>query len=472
MKNKILIVFAALILVLPSCEDWMDVQPKSEVDQIELFQSEEGYFDALNGVYLMLGDANLYGDKLTMSFMDVLAQNYFIPTGHNYIDLVFHNYETEFGEGAIAGIWNKAYNTIANCNNIIEHLKADDASKFGSNNRNYILGESLAIRAMLHFDLLRLFNAPFLSNPEFIGIPYVDEFKIEVTEQSATSEALSFVVKDLKEAYELLKDDEVKNLTEAAGTYRENRLNYYAVAGLLARVYLYQQDYTNAAIYADEVIASERFQWINPSAILGDKDYVFYPELMMGLYDTRVGETSRNYFVHVDGTQPNELICSDRSATWYEGDDIRFKNWFEVVSTMDGDKRFMKKFNRPKEEEQAQYYQDPVLPLVKLSEMYLILAECKAKNSLPEGIQILNQMKTERRTSLLDEAIDEATFMTELSKEYEREFYGEGQLFFYYKRMNMSIIIGADGSNMAMDDARYTLPLPADEVQFGGRVTN
>ncbi len=181
MKNKVLIVFTALVLTLTSCEDWMDVKPKSEVDQIELFQSEEGYYDALNGVYLMLGDGNLYGDKLTMSFLDVLAQNYFIPTGHNYIDLVFHNYEVEYSENTIASIWNKSYNVIANCNNIIQHIEEDGSSNFSGNNHNYIKGEALAIRAMLHFDLIRMFNAPLMSDPEFVGIPYVDEFKIELT---------------------------------------------------------------------------------------------------------------------------------------------------------------------------------------------------------------------------------------------------------------------------------------------------
>lgn len=472
MKNKILIAFTALVLTLPSCKDWMDVKPKSEVDQIELFQSEEGYYDALNGVYLMLGDGNLYSDKLTMSFLDVLAQNYFIPTGHNYIDLVFYNYDTEFGEGTIAGVWNKAYNVIANCNNIIKHIEADGASKFTGNNYNYIKGEAIAIRAMLHFDLLRMFNAPFMSDPEFLGIPYVSEFNIELTEQSTSNEALDLVIADLKKAHALLADDEVKMETEDSNTYRENRFNYYAVAGLLSRVYLYKNDYANAAQYAEEVILSERFEWMNPSDIQSDLDFVFYRELIMGLYDTKAGETARGYFVHVDGTQPNELICADRSADWYEGDDIRFKYWFETVSTMDGDKRFMKKYNRPKETEQAQYYQDPVLPLVKLSEMYLILAECKAKTNLVEGIQVINEMKIERRTSELAEDIDEATFMTELTKEYEREFYGEGQLFFFYKRMNVPVVIGADGSNLTMDDAKYTLPLPASEVQFGGRVTN
>ncbi|MCG8578571.1 MAG: RagB/SusD family nutrient uptake outer membrane protein [Bacteroidales bacterium] len=470
MKNLIYIIILTS-LVLFSCEDWMDIQPKSEVDQVDLFSSEEGYMDALNGVYLMLGEGTLYGDRLTMSFLDILAQNYFIPTGHSYMDVVFHNYETEFGENQISGVWNKAYNVIANCNNIIDHLNLDDQDRFSGNNYKLIKGEALTIRAHLHFDLLRMFNAPYVSQPDFLGIPYVDEYKIELTQQSTTQEALALVLQDLKAAYELLQDDEVRNEDEAGESYRENRFNYYASAALLARVYLYMGDHANAAIYAQEVIDAQRFEWMKPADVIGNNDYVFYPELIMGLYSVNIGETARDMFKHTDNNNPNELICSDRSSDWYDGDDIRFKYWFEVESTMGGDKRFMVKYNRPLDEEQEKSYQDPVLPLIKLPEMYLILAECKGKSSLPEGISVLNEMRTERRAITLDESADESAFAEALAREYEREFYGEGQLFYFYKRMNYPTLTGMDGSNLPMDDVKYTLPLPADEVQFGGRVT-
>lgn len=469
-KIKYLLVLVA-VMMLSACQDWLDVKPNSEVDQVDLFSSEDGYLDALNGVYLMLGENSLYGDNLVLSFTDVLAQNYFIPTGHNYIDLAFHNYETEFGESIIAGAWNKAYNVIANCNNIIEHLQNDNESKFAGNNYQYIMGEALAIRALLHFDMVRLFNVPYTSNSDFIGIPYVDEYEIALTEQSTTSEALELVLRDLKLAYEILQDDEIMQEEQNEGVYRENRLNYYAVAGLLARVYLYQQDYINAAFYSQEVIDAGRFNWMIPAEVIGENDYLFYPEVLFGLYQNKLGETAEGYFKHIETNNPNELICADRSVDWYDGDDIRFKYWFEIVSTMEGDKRFMKKYNRPTAEEDQATYQDPILPIVKLSEMYLILAECKAQTDLVEGVTVLNEMLAERRAIELDLAADELMFSEAIAREYEREFYGEGQLFYFYKRMNYPSIVGMDGSDVQMSDAKYTLPLPAAEVEYGGRVT-
>lgn len=465
------IIFLSVILTLSACQDWLDVQPMSEVDQDELFASEEGYFDALNGVYLNLGKSALYGNHLTMSTLDVLAQNYFIPTGHSYIDMVYHNYETTFGEQVIASIWKESYNVIANCNNIIDHMDVDVEAKFSDDNYKLIKGEALTIRAYLHFDLLRMFNKAFIRDPEFLGIPFVDEYEIELTEQTTTTETLNLIIKDLTSAYNLLQADAIAGDDETVKGYRENRFNYYAATALLARVYLYMNDYSNAERYAQEVIDSERFEWMNPANILADNDYVFYPELVMGLYSTQIGKTARGMFKFTENDNPNELVCANRTSDWYDGDDIRYKYWFETESTLEGDKRFMIKYNRPTDEDEEKYYQDPVLPLIKLSEMYLIVAECQAKNNLAEGISTLNQMRSQRRAVLLDEAADEMAFAQALTAEYEREFYGEGQLFYYYKRLNFIEIIGMDGTPQPMNAEKYTFPFPADEIQYGGRVT-
>ena len=81
-------------------------------------------------------------------------------------------------KNAIESIWAKGYNTIANCNNIINHvddLKTEDF-RGGEVERQMIKGEALAARALMHFDLLRLFAPALVSNPTSIYIPYVTEF--------------------------------------------------------------------------------------------------------------------------------------------------------------------------------------------------------------------------------------------------------------------------------------------------------
>ncbi|MEG2556746.1 MAG: hypothetical protein RSA53_11755, partial [Odoribacter sp.] len=54
----------------------------------------------------------------------------------------------------------------------------------------------------------------------------------------------------------------------------------------------------------------------------------------------------------------------------------------------------------------------------------------------------------------------------ELTKEWRKEFMGDGQMFFYYKRIGSTSIPYTSGT---VDDNVYVLPLPQLEVDFGGR---
>jgi len=472
MKYIHILLIAVLVVFQTACSDWLDVRPKSEVDQIDLFSGEDGYIDALHGIYLNLGKSEVYGDNLTMSFIDVLAQNYFIPSGSNYTDVAFYDFDNAVGEAKVSSIWGEMYNAIANCNNIIEHIEKADDAMFSGTNYSRIKGEAYALRAFLHFDLLRIFNAPIISNPDFIGIPYVDDFKVEVSDQLSTSVTIGRILEDLNMASSLLKNaDEILSTEEEQNnveTYRENYINYYAVVALQARVNLYKGDFATALASANEVINAENFELMNPQEIVPNNDYTFYKEHIFCLFSLKIGESAR---IHFKDNSDDELICAERSAEWYEGDDIRHKYWFEIVSssTGTGEKRFMVKYNRPSDEDEEKHYQDPIIPLIKLPEMYLIAAEATAQSDLSSGITLLNELKTNRITTPLEADTDMETFMIALKAEYEKEFYGEGQLFYFYKRMNYPVIEGADKSTIEMNDEKYTLPFPKNEVQFGGR---
>src|SRR4051794_10262743 len=78
-KEKIILLYilaATLAVTGAGCKKWLDVRPKTQVETPQLFSSEKGFQDAMYGVYTRMANANLYGDQLTMSFPDVLAQRY------------------------------------------------------------------------------------------------------------------------------------------------------------------------------------------------------------------------------------------------------------------------------------------------------------------------------------------------------------------------------------------------------------
>lgn len=101
------------------------------------------------------------------------------------------------------------------------------------------------------------------------------------------------------------------------------------------------------------------------------------------------------------------------------------------------------------------------IPMFKLSELYLIAAETATGS---EAYGYLNKLRNHRG---LANVAPTADLEDNIFQEYRREFIGEGQMFFYYKRKVMQVI-GAD-NNIAIKNpnAIYNLPIPTNEVDFG-----
>ena len=72
--RKLYLVFGmALIFCLSGCNDWLDVRQETEQKEEEQFATYKGFCDALTGCYMTLGDKAVYGEKLTMSNIESLA---------------------------------------------------------------------------------------------------------------------------------------------------------------------------------------------------------------------------------------------------------------------------------------------------------------------------------------------------------------------------------------------------------------
>ena len=106
-----------------------------------------------------------------------------------------------------------------------------------------------------------------------------------------------------------------------------------------------------------------------------------------------------------------------------------------------------------------------MIPVIRMSEMYLIAAECYADEENSElAYARLNAVRNARMTSSVSSNIK-----SNIENEYVREFAGEGQLFWYYKRNNMpSVPALYDRSrpNITVSTANYVFELPQSEDGF------
>jgi hypothetical protein len=472
-RNKIFTValLISLCTTFSACNNWFDVQPKSQVEDSELFTSQQGYKEALSGAYSSMVTDATYTKEMLFGTMDILAQvweNY--PS--SYSSLVDYQYSSSLSENIIAKIWSKSYNSIANINNLINHIDADK-KLFSNNNYSIIKGEAIALRAFLHFDLLRSFGVSYAVNPSMPAIPYCTDLTYKVFPQLKVQEVAAKIEADLLAAAELLKVDPVytkEKVTELNDNgYLMNRqvhLNYYAVKGLLARLYMWMQQYDKAAICAQEVIDSKVFSFSEGSDMQHGYDYAFAPEQLFALNDLNLSTLSNTYF-NEEYNSTSFSLSSSKLLDYYDShtEDYRYIYLFKSGTTGDYiDYRYLSKYDASSSEDS--YYTNKI-PLIRLSEMYLILSECAYRTS-GSGLVKLNELRVARNLPELETEPND--YYLELIKEYRREFIGEGQLFFLYKRLNRPSVIGSDADMIG--EKAYTFPIPLSETDATQRENN
>ncbi len=481
MKKTLYTFTLALCALLVSCDNWLEVKPYDKISEGELLKSEEGYEKMLNGIYIDLNSDALYGKTLSVEMIEVMGGAYAIGTDNsvwgNYKDLSSYQYNTEYWRDRLDQTWNKAYALILNCNKILESIDQNQ-SLFTGSNYYVIKGEALALRAMLHFDMLRLFGPVYSKDSDKTAIPYYTKVGNSPEPLLTAKEVAAKVVADLEDARTLLANDPVK--TEGTlmsgsqdGTsnflrYRALRLNYYAVEGLLARTYLYMGDKADAFKYATDVIKTADqgiFPFVDKNLVVGspaDPDRIFSSEVLFALTNTSRGNLFKNYFdpsrlpnyvFRMDNSLMDKLVYGGAAQTGGYQDDYRYRaDW---VAT--GSNRYFYKY---KDMEATGSIQNTMIPMLRLGEMFLIAAESQS-DDLSRGVQYVNALRRNRGVANLQ------TLTPDLLKyEYIRELYGEGQLFYLYKRLYSDIITSSSSSkNTKASDLVFVVPLPDSETE-------
>lgn len=476
---KKICILVLMVLATLSCSKWLDVKPYDKIANDELFSTEEGFIKHLNGIYIELNRDVLYGAALSIEMVEVMGGAYKLGTDKsvwgNYRDLAEYNYETDYWRARMNEVWNKAYSLILNCNLLLESLE-NTAVEFTEDNYKYIKAEALALRAMLHFDMLRLFGPVYSRNPQAVAIPYYKKYSVRPNAVLSADKVADNILHDLLEARILLAGDPVR--TEgvrmegnAMGSdvfmyYRNLRLNYYAVAALLARANLYFGDKESAYYYAKEVIdASDKgiFSFVDRSLVTGspdDPDRIFSSEIIFALSHSQRNTLFKNYYdpsrlpncvFRMDNDLMSKYIFGGGTLTGGDQDDYRYRvNW---VAT--GANRYFYKYSDMKD---VGNIRNTMIPMIRLGEMYLIAAEaCSADVS--GGLGFVNILRSARGVTSLPALTNDI-----LQYEYIRELYGEGQLFFMYKRMFSRVLSSVvESENALPSDRIFIVPLPDSE---------
>ena len=455
------------------CGDFLDVNPKGETFDNDMFTSAEGYEDALYGIYSELSNADdLYGGNMIW-LAEVLSQNTTALTDNTYGNLALANWTINGPTLLRKKLWSNAYTAINHLNNIISHAETGGVNEF--KHSKLYLGEALALRAMIHFDLVRYFGPPMWASDALKtkAIPYVRNYSFSITDYSTLDAVYEQVLSDLTRAESLLGEDETlisavrDNSANAFTEARITHLNLYAVQALIARVYWTRGDLADAAMSAQKVIDSGRFSFRPLSSFVqAEGGTLDLNETLFGFYSKKSQAVSATKY-GLTGTKTTFSLASDWMALYEEGaganTDYRLTAWFDSAE------EHLKKTVNVSVATEAGYSGASFvgINILRIPEMYYILAEFYMTSSPRLAAEFYNAVITTRGLDPISEG--SLTYET-LYNERRREFYGEGFTWFEMKKLGKDIKTAAGAVLSGSVPGNYTVPIPDEEDEARNNV--
>ena len=468
MNKKIIKISGLLLLTLFSaCDDFLEVEPRDILSVDFVFENENDFFIALNGAYSGMQSQDYYGGDF-MVIADASSDNGIIPADAE-TSRSPHFYQLTLSPAVSSlGFWSTAYQVIFRVNKVLEELDALNASE---STINRIRGEALFIRAIAHFDLTRVFSQDYNFTPDQsnLGVPYITATAPNLPARNTIGEVYGLVLEDLNQAITLLEDnDRLSNINSVLFASQE------AALAIRARVNLYAGNFDAALDDANSVINGGQFTlvdyivrdefdvidlsqingWSDPSPTSEtifefgvDSDDSSYPGIagLAGYYQKGAGNA-------VFG--PNLDIVN-----LYDANDVR-SNWY----IQDAGIWHVNKY--PGEGGVPLHY---TVPVVRLSEMYLIKAECELRSSAPNEANARDAVNMIRsRANLADIASSGQDLLNDVLEERRRELAFEGHRYFDLKRLQQDIVRNdcslSENCVVIYGDRLFAYPIPQQET--------
>jgi hypothetical protein len=431
-----------------SCKRFLDTPAPQQLSAQTVLSSEQGFKDALSAVYLQMGDQSLYGREMTMGLLSVMGRSYdttITPkVGSLYYQGAAYNFQDPTVQAAIKTIWNNSYQCIGELNNLLSQV---DSKKnlFTGNDYYDLKAEATALRAFLHFDLLRLFGpAQAGQNLSVPVLPYMKKLTPYAQPVNTDGDVLDSCIADLNTATGLFRDSAVTTA----------HLNYWGVKALLARIYLYEGDLADAQTYALQLIGSNKY----PLAI-SNADALFSSEHIFNIYVFQNNLLA--YLKSLFNTPtPMGLQTTSQTALYVNATtDWRKSGAFlDPTSNSTVGTTIM-----PKKLSSSVIGANNVMPMIRMTEMYYIAAECaqQLNGDFTQATAWLDSVRVHRGVTKYGlAALPHDSITAEIGREYRREMLGEGQVFYYFKRNNLPFSTLPLQKVAPVANASYVLPKP------------
>lgn len=448
-KSKIFAILLSGVLLLPACSsDFLDRMPSNSVVADKSIENLNDVKVALNGMYREMTNINYYGRRMTL-YADMKGGDMLIPMIGRGDDALY-TFNHSSTTGSYSGMYTQIYVVLAQVNNILSNIEAGNVELSSAADKVALedaKGQALAIRALCHFDLARLYGYPYQKDQgASLGFAIVTKPLTYSDKLSRNTVAQMYIqiIEDL--------DNAMKGTDGNGGLSKDKNngyVNYYAAESILARVYLYKGDYDKAFALADDVIRNGGYTlysnsgWVASWGTQYGSESIF--ELAVDANENDLGASSLSNFLSATGsTKAAYASNSFLSRLEEDGDDIRWgimnlDEYGLASGSYAGRKGWIKKY--PGDGKATETATN--IKLIRLSELYLIAAEAAARMTTPDltaAAGYVNEIRKRSPNLTLADATDGADAIVDIVfTERSKELIAEGHRFFDLMRVNKGV---------------------------------
>lgn len=365
-------IFLALALLgTVSCgNDWLELDPSTAVNTDEAVKTLKEVEFTMNGIYNMMRTSDLYSGRM-MYYGDVTGDDMQAVSSSKRTGSYYRFSFTR--DNGPSSHWSGLYQIIQNANLVLSRVDGIKVSEDDEQWRDNLKGEALAVRSLALFDLTRFFGVPYMKdNGTSLGVPIVTTLS-EIDAKPARStvaQCYAQFVGDLEDAVELMSPK-----------FAKGRMNKWAAMSLLARAYLYMGEDAKALKAAEDAIAgAEENRW----ALWSNKDY---PTAWSDDASAAApGEILFEMVINTVESQGKETMGRLNSKDGYDDMCITVSFYHLLMEDPDDVRLKLLSFDKKKyayvykyQPQAGEDIMDANVPVIRLSETYLIAAEAAVK---------------------------------------------------------------------------------------------
>jgi starch-binding outer membrane protein, SusD/RagB family len=454
----------ALLLNIGSCTKLVEIPaPENQIADENVFNNNETAISVLTGIYTTMSNSGIFTSSNSMTIYTGLAADELIVDngfGNNsHLGYYLNSLSVNSFNGS--ELWSPLYNYIYKCNAALEGLKASEALTTAINQQ--LTGEAKFLRAFFYFYLTNLFGD--------VPLATTTDHKVNtLLSRSTQSQVYALIINDLQQASELLSPQYLDGSLQPYSTIIERvRPTSWAAKALLARVYLYIGDYTNAEVEASAVINNtSNFNL----SLLNETFFMNTQEAVWQLQPVVIGHNTEDAWTFIipsnglDGDHP--VYLSSQLLNSFETGDGRKTNWIDSVTVLGTVYYFPFKYKSATLDEPLTEY----LTVFRLAEQFLIRAESRAQLSNLAGAQSDLNMIRSRANLPNTTAANQESLLAAIQHERQVELFTEwGHRWMDLKRTNtiddvMSTITPLKANGANWQSYQQLFPLPLTDIEY------